>query len=114
MALIVGRIMNHSVLDEQTAAIYLIKINVVKGVKNQATLFSVISILCACSYPSHLAITGQEAVKSTEVAHNLLQGLPNNQAYQGLHSPHHCRVTINKDQLETVLQLHQTKCVPHL
>ncbi len=54
-----------------------------------------------CSHPSHLAIAGQEAVKSTEVAHNLLQGFPNNQSCQGLHSPHHCRATVNKNQLET-------------
>lgn len=48
--------------------------------------------LGACSYPSHLAITGQEAVKSTEVAHDLLQGFPNNQSCQCLHSTHHYRV----------------------
>lgn len=48
--------------------------------------------LGASSYPSHLAITGQEAVKSTEVAQDLLQGFPNNQSCQCLHSTHHYRV----------------------
>lgn len=53
--------------------------------------------LCACSYPSHLPITGQEAVKATEVAHNLLQGFPDDQCWQGLYSSHHCRATQAKD-----------------
>lgn len=53
--------------------------------------------LSACSYPSHLPITGQEAVKATEVAHNLLQGLPDDQCWQGLYSSHHCRATQAKD-----------------
>lgn len=47
--------------------------------------------LTARSYPSHLAITGQEAVKSTEVAHYLLQGFPNDQSSKRLHSTHHYR-----------------------
>lgn len=44
-------------------------------------------------YPSHLTIAGKEAVKSSEIAHNLLQGLSNHQLGQGLHSTHHCRVS---------------------
>lgn len=55
--------------------------------------FYMFQCFCASSYPSHLAVTGQEAVKSTKVVHNLLQGFPNHQCSQGLHSTHHCRVT---------------------
>lgn len=41
-------------------------------------------------YPSQLALTGQESVKPTKVADDLLPGHPNNHFGQCLNSTHHC------------------------
>lgn len=60
-------------------------------------------MLCLYSHPSHLAITGQEAVKSTEVTHNLLQRFADNLSCKGLDSAQHCGVSTsnkNKEKLD--------------
>lgn len=50
----------------------------------------ILSARILLSYPSHLPITGQEAIKAPKIAHNLLQRFPNNQCSQSLDGTHHC------------------------
>lgn len=50
------------------------------------------------SYPSHLPITGQEAIKAPKVPHNFLQRFSNNQSSHGLDGTHHCNHISEKNQ----------------
>ena len=108
-------VVNQTVLDEEKRASYLIRRRMFTRWKRNPFLTNTLfSCLCARSYPSHLAIAGQEAVKSTEVAHDVLQGFPDNQTCQGPHSTHHCRATVSNYQplkgrkAPDKLKLHQT------
>lgn len=51
----------------------------------------------ASPYPSQLALTGQESVKSTKVADDLLPGHPNHQFGQCLNGTHHCWTGVNRN-----------------